>query len=240
MGSFNAVILAAGRGSRLGALGKATPKGLIRIAGGTLIERSIGYLLDLGVGRITVVTGHCSDRYDKLFRHNELVELVPNPDYATTGSFASLLVGLAHTNSSVPLLILDSDIIFQKISLQAILSAEGDSILTSGKTESGDEVWVVSDAYVLKEISKYPKKEGKEVSEFVGITRINPGLCRELLSFSDSFAQPNQMEYEEVLDYLCKTHNIMVRNKQNLLWAEIDTVEQLERAKALFEDSSVG
>jgi choline kinase len=53
------VILAAGRGSRLGALGDATPKSLLDVGGRTLADRHLeGLRLARSVASVTVATGH--------------------------------------------------------------------------------------------------------------------------------------------------------------------------------------
>ena len=53
-----AVLLAAGRGTRLGELTRTTPKPLLAVGGEPIIFRIIRGLATAGVGDITVVTGH--------------------------------------------------------------------------------------------------------------------------------------------------------------------------------------
>ena len=62
-----AVILAAGMGSRLNDVtNDEIPKGLLKINGKTLIERSIEKLRSIGIEKIYIVTGHLSFKYDEL------------------------------------------------------------------------------------------------------------------------------------------------------------------------------
>jgi mannose-1-phosphate guanylyltransferase len=61
---MNAMILAAGRGTRLGALGRATPKILIDVDGEPLLARQIRYLKSGGVERIVVNTHHLADQVE--------------------------------------------------------------------------------------------------------------------------------------------------------------------------------
>jgi mannose-1-phosphate guanylyltransferase len=58
----NAMILAAGFGTRLGGLGRETPKVLIEIGGSPLLERHLLYLERLGVGRVVINVHHHADR----------------------------------------------------------------------------------------------------------------------------------------------------------------------------------
>lgn len=55
------VILAAGRGTRLGALVDDLPKPLLEIGGRPAIDRVIGALLHNGVSHLTIVTGYLGD-----------------------------------------------------------------------------------------------------------------------------------------------------------------------------------
>ena len=61
-----AVVLAAGRGVRLGALGEEMPKGFLRVTDVPLIERSIDALRAAGIDRIRIVTGHLRHYYELL------------------------------------------------------------------------------------------------------------------------------------------------------------------------------
>lgn len=52
------VVLAAGRGTRLGSLVDEIPKPLLEVGGRPLIDRIIGALMHNGVSRLTIVTGY--------------------------------------------------------------------------------------------------------------------------------------------------------------------------------------
>ena len=56
------MIFAAGRGTRLGPLGQATPKALIEIAGRTLLEHTAARLVAAGATRIVVNVHHQAER----------------------------------------------------------------------------------------------------------------------------------------------------------------------------------
>jgi len=59
-----AVLLAAGRGTRMGALTADTPKPLLEVAGRPIIEHILDGLVRAGVERVVVVTGHCAERIE--------------------------------------------------------------------------------------------------------------------------------------------------------------------------------
>ena len=59
---MNAMILAAGRGTRLGTLGQQMPKVLVDLKGEPLLEHQIRYLKDSGIERIVINAYHLADQ----------------------------------------------------------------------------------------------------------------------------------------------------------------------------------
>ncbi|MBQ3276945.1 MAG: histidine phosphatase family protein [Oscillospiraceae bacterium] len=87
--ALGAVILAAGRSSRMGAL-----KPLLPVPGGTILSREIGLLARAGVRRVVVVTGHEAERITAECA-GPGVEFVHNGAFASTGMIDSLRLGLS-------------------------------------------------------------------------------------------------------------------------------------------------
>lgn len=61
---MNAMILAAGRGTRLGELGRAVPKVLVNVGGEPLLTRQIRYLKEGGVERIVINAHHLAGQVE--------------------------------------------------------------------------------------------------------------------------------------------------------------------------------
>lgn len=61
---MNAMILAAGRGTRLGELGQMTPKVLVEVGDEPLLARQIRYLKDGGIERIVINAHHLADNIE--------------------------------------------------------------------------------------------------------------------------------------------------------------------------------
>jgi L-glutamine-phosphate cytidylyltransferase len=83
---LKAILLAAGRGSRLLNLTDDAPKGLVELAGSSLLEWQIRSLNKVGVDEITIVTGYQKEAIEAMgypTRHNE--------HWATTNMVSSLL-----------------------------------------------------------------------------------------------------------------------------------------------------
>ncbi len=85
----NAIILAAGFGSRFVPLTFDTPKGLLEVFGERMIERQIKQLHEAGITDITIVVGYLKEKFDYLIdKYN--VKLVYNPEYAVKNSLSTL------------------------------------------------------------------------------------------------------------------------------------------------------
>jgi L-glutamine-phosphate cytidylyltransferase len=82
-----AIILAAGRGSRLGPHGAQRPKCLARLGGRSLLDWQLAALQEVGVENVVVIGGY---RIDALRRRRNL-RLIENPQWRNSGPVASLL-----------------------------------------------------------------------------------------------------------------------------------------------------
>lgn len=112
----NAVIAAAGLGSRLG-LGH--PKCMLELGGITLLTRMIR-TLELHVPRIHVVVGYREEMViEYCARHHPQVVLVRNPEFRTTSTAQSLALGARHLTAKC--VFLDGDLIIHPVSLGAFL-----------------------------------------------------------------------------------------------------------------------
>lgn len=85
----NAVIIAAGFGSRFVPLTFETPKGLLEVFGERMIERQIKQLHEAGITDITIVVGYLKEKFEYLIDAYG-VKLLYNPEYTTKNTLATL------------------------------------------------------------------------------------------------------------------------------------------------------
>ena len=95
----NAIILAAGFGSRCVPLTYETPKGLLEVHGKPMIERQIEQLIEKSITEIIIVVGYKKEQFDYLIDKYG-VRLVYNPEYAIKNNLASLYRALQWLDSS--------------------------------------------------------------------------------------------------------------------------------------------
>ena len=232
MSVSTAIILAAGTGSRLHPYNNGLPKGLLYVHGDTLVGRSLGLLSRFGMERIILVTGYQADLYRSAAWSN--VELVHSPEYATTGSMASLDVALELVDDDV--LVLESDLFYEPRALDLLTSIDTeDVVLVSGPTSAGDEVWVQAPHGRVQAMSKDRSALSSVVGELVGICRFSRALCRRMRRAFHQFQAAHghaRMSYEtDALVQAAAEHPVSVHLEPTLLWGEIDDINHLRRVR---------
>lgn len=205
--AYEAVILAAGRGSRLGDATREYPKAMLPIGPRSLddatetcfLRRQAELLRDAGVERITVVVGY----------HRKIIEeavggwglgikiaVNPTPEIRTSGSLHSFQFavrsGLGILDGSRQTLLMDADIVYDRRVLKLLLDApEENALLVSGGYEQGSEEVLVFGTperprFMAKGLT--PELAGGEecLGEAVGIVKFAPedhGLARRTLDW---------------------------------------------------------
>lgn len=231
-----AVILAAGRGTRLAGEVRDYPKGFLRVGERPIIEESIDRLSAAGIEDVLIVTGHCAGHYDDLARQRVgLVRTVHNPRYADSGSMYSLYCAREEVPGSF--LLLESDLVYEPRALEVLLqSAAEDAILLSGPTGAGDEVYVEVRDGRLQSMSKQRAALGTPpAGELVGISRISAGLFVLMCHIAGR-------AFETSLHYDYETDCLVVAGRErpiacpvvpDLVWGEIDDPAHLARVRSL-------
>lgn len=115
-----ALILAAGRGSRLGRHTENRPKCLVELVGRPLIDYQIAAMRGAGIEKIAVVRGY---RRDMLAGIADAV--FDNPRWADTGIVASLLAATAWLQAG-PCIVSYSDIVYGTASLIDLLNSRAE------------------------------------------------------------------------------------------------------------------
>ena len=225
-----AVILAAGCGERLDkAIKQDKPKGFVELEGLSLIERSINNLKSVGISKIIIGTGYLSSYYESLV-DNRLIFCVKNNSYANSGSFYTLYNLRYYLNADF--LLLESDLLYEKNALHILMNdIKKDVILSSGKTSSGDEVFIeVGEKNLLVNISKNQSDLSDVYSELVGISKISLDTYKMLLEWGmKNLNKAKKIDYENALVEIANKRKIYVKKVDDLIWAEIDTKEHYKR-----------
>ncbi len=236
---MHALILAAGRAVRLGNLGVERPKGLLEIEGRSLLDYSLDNLVNRGVTNITIVTGHCDGMIHRHLgtRYRGVpIRYAFNPHYESTGSVLSLLIGAPHVIGS-RFLVVESDILYHPGFIDAAMGTSESTLLVADQSGSGDEVFICAteDGY-LDFLGKAaaPELRARSVGEYAGIALLSDQLLSSYCEEARKLNANGQAKghYEELLyELACNGFRMGVRHCPSLPWTEVDTQEDLERAK---------
>ena len=113
---MKAIIAAAGRGSRLVALTRYSPKGLLPINGESIVARQIRILELYGITDVAIVTGYRSEKVIERFK--DKVTFFHSPDYLSTTTTTSLYKAIDFMDDDI--ITIYSDVVFSAESLKRI------------------------------------------------------------------------------------------------------------------------
>jgi len=160
---MKALILAAGRGNRMGKLTKDTPKGLLEFGGDKIIKRQIKLFRENNISDIGIVVGYKKELFDKEFE-KENIKFFVNEKYSETNMVESLICALDFFDDDF--IVSYSDIIFTKKLLNNILNID-QNIVVSVDCEWKD-LWKVRYGTIDYDLETLDISEGliKDIGHF--------------------------------------------------------------------------
>jgi len=237
---MNAVLLAAGLGSRLGTLTRDLPKALISVGGKPLLAHALSFAGLLSPSRIVVVGGFCfslvAEALDDLRKNDAVVsrlpiDLVENVHFRD-GNLVSLLT--AKPLMGEGFLVMNVDHIYRP-AIAKVVAPEVDAVTAfidtdrklgsdDMKVERGSDGRVVS---IAKTLTRYD-------CGYVGMTRV-PGemLGRYWAEADRALAEEGRaIHVERILARLAKTPDAPVcRDISGHGWLEVDTPDERSSAE---------
>ncbi|MER6684621.1 phosphocholine cytidylyltransferase family protein [Streptomyces olivaceoviridis] len=187
---MHAVILAAGRGSRLGPLSESRPKPLLPLAGIPLLTRLLHSLNTAGFHPVTLVTGY---RAAELAAHAPHARTVHNPDWEHTSIAASLLTAADAGALDHGAIVTYGDIVVEPRVFTALMSAPPADVCLPVNTR-WLELWQARMSEPLDDAERLltdpdgrltaiggrPSGIDEVHAQFMGILRLSPTGARDL------------------------------------------------------------
>ncbi|MFB0516668.1 MAG: NTP transferase domain-containing protein [Candidatus Neomarinimicrobiota bacterium] len=232
---MQAIIVAAGEGRRLSPLTKDRPKALLEVQGQSLISRSVGLLMDAGISDLALVVGY---RKEMLMDHlaDYPVTFHFNPFYRITNNMASLWFARSFVREDF--LYLHSDLIYDpRLLHQLVDSGQPDTLLVERKACASEEMKVtVKDARLVASSKEIPLTEA--FGEWTGLARFSPSFGGILFDRIGALIEDGHLMAYDTFAFteLAKEgHAIGITAFTDLPWVEIDTPDDLQLARRLFE-----
>ena len=247
---MQAMIFAAGLGTRLKPLTDTMPKALVRVGGEPLIKRVIENLARAGVDRIVVNVHHFAGQIIDYLKENNNFGL----DIRISDETSVLLETGGGIKKAAPLFAPDAPILIHNVDILSNVDLKKFYIAASVreerrvKSEEGVDAvllvsWRKTKRYLLFDDdmrlvgwtnietgevrSPYPELNPKEcrMYAFAGIHAISPRLLKMMDSFPDRFG---------IIDFYlkaCATHNIIGYSKDDLKLMDIGKLDTLVQAE---------
>lgn len=238
---MNALILAAGRGTRVRTL-HDRPKCLLEIGGVALLDRYIRALDAMGV-ETTIVAGYRADevreRLDTLAPRTPCTIIV-NDDFER-GSILSLACGLAVVDGA--LLLLDGDVLFHPDMLRRLVqtSNENTLLVDVGTTFTNEEYMTGLDGGRVNALGRRPVEGHAATGEWVGFARLDAASVSRFRNAIRAQIAAGQTAggYEDALASLLPDMDMRYEDVSDLPWVEIDFPADVERATALVSQGRI-
>ena len=225
-----AIILAAGRATRMGDVAAAKPKCLLEVGGVTLLDHSVRKLRAAGIERLVVVVGHMQEQIRSYL--GDAAEYVFNADFATTNNLASFCCSQAAWED--PFLLLFADVLYHPGILDRLQAAEGDIVLAASPKKCGEEEMRVEvDGGRIVHVSKDLPDE-RTFGEFIGLARFTPAGARRLCQMALMTVlpeNPNAWIAQAFTQLATAGGHVGYVDLGDLPYIEIDFPEELARAE---------
>ena len=246
---MQAIILAAGMGTRLKKLTSNNTKCMVKVNGVTLIERALSILDRKSLSRIVLVVGYQAQNlieFVKTLNIKTPVIFIENNIYDKTNNIYSLTLAKEYACEEDTLL-LESDLIFEEALIDALLDDKRETLALVDKFEN----WMDGTCTILDDndcivdfvAGKYLDFANKdEYYKTVNIYKFSSHFSRNTyFPFLEAYAgaMGNNEYYESVIKLIAmlETKEIRAKRLTGQKWYEIDDAQDLDIAESIFANN---
>lgn len=235
---MKAIILAAGRGSRMKELTDNQPKCLVKLQGKPLIEWQLEAIRSAGITKIAIVTGYKKE----LISVYKLIEF-HNIRWFETNMVVSLACAKKWLQEE-PCLISYSDIFYEASAVYSLINSHAQLAITYDPNwlniwtkRFGDplldaETFLINASSQIIEIGKKPISVEEIQGQYMGLLRITPESWEQISSVIAKFPRNirDKMSMTRLLQNLIQYKKLPVIGvPYNGKWGEIDSQSDLEK-----------
>lgn len=236
---MKAVILAAGRSTRLYPLTLDRPKCLLEVAGKTLLEHQMDALAKCGIDELVIVTGYLREQIEEKIdevkaRYPFSIPVVYTPRYAETNNLHSLC-SAERLLINKDFLCLHADVLFHPDILVGLALTDGDFVLAAERRILQETMKLQLDGRRVKSVGKHIGLDEASAT-FPGLAKFSAAgskmLFAEIRELVDA-GNTNAYFTLAVNSLIGKNREVLACFTNNLPWIEIDVAEELAEANAL-------
>ncbi len=226
---MQAVILAAGMGSRLKAVTGGMAKALLEVGGRPLILHQLEALADHGVGPVLVIVGYQADEVKDAI--GDRAETLVNDRFNETNSLYSLW--LARHWIKGPFILLNCDLFFDPQILNLVLDEPGNVLAYDSTSSRGREQTKVAikQRRVMDLGKDLPPSSAR--GESLGLLQFDEEGAKAIIRVADSLVRDAQENawVIEATRAICSQVPIYGINVAGHVWTEIDFPHDLDVAR---------
>lgn len=232
---MKAILMAAGRGTRISRMVADIPKSALPINGEPLIRRTVKLLQKFGIDCV-VCAGY---RKEKIYEALEGLDVTycTNPFYNVTNSIASLWFARAHIQGDM--LLLNADVFFTEEILELVLKDTHNVVLAIDKSriEEGDYFFKTTDNGCITKYGKDLPLEERSC-EYVGMCKIQSEFCPAFVERMEQLIDRAEhgLWWENILYSFTNEQEIYTVDVRGRFWAEIDYFDDYERILKYIEN----
>jgi choline kinase len=227
---MQALILAAGAGTRIGGREGGRPKALLEVGGRTLIEHQLDQLERFGVDSVVMVVGYEHEQIRDVV--GQRASYVLNPRYRQTNSLYSFWLARGQIREDV--VVLNSDILYDPRVLQIVLAGAGNRFAYD--SDSGQDAEHMKVALWQDWLVHMSKELPEELTrgENVGIVRMSQRTAQNAFGVADRLLASGRTRdwLASAVNGAARRHLFRGIDVAGLPWTEIDFPEDLQRARA--------
>jgi choline kinase len=237
---MKAIILAAGRGSRMKDLTDERPKCLVELRGKALLDWQLEALRAAGIREIAIVTGYKRE----LLANRGLVEF-HNPRWAKTNMVSSLVCAQDWLMAE-PCIVSYSDIFYSPLAVQSLMVCAASLAVTYDPNwlklwthRFGDplldaETFRLTPQHSLAEIGNKPNSVDEVEGQYMGLLRFMPEGWEEVLRIRTglSLEQCDKMHMTGTLQKVIDAERVVIAAVPYVgEWGEVDCANDLDAYK---------
>lgn len=233
-----AILLSAGKGSRLLPLTAERPKCLLEVSGRSLLEWQLDSLWEAGVGETYVVTGFRSDLVDAVVAARAptrgKVSTIFNPFYHVADNLGS--AWMARSAMDRPFLLLNGDTLVPPALVSRLLGAPEAPICVAVDRKAdydSDDMKVLCEGDRVLRIDKRLEEWN---AESIGFLRFMDEGARAFVETAERILRTSEGTgrfFLAAVDLLAGKGMVNAVSVEGLEWAEVDCPADLEIARAL-------
>jgi choline kinase len=237
---MKALLLAAGKGTRISRYLGGRPKCTVDIGGIPLIRYTIDMLRKKGIEKIAVCTGYEHACIEELLK-DDGVEFYCNPFYDVTNSLASAWFAKDFIAGDEDILIMNADVFCEESVYDERLTLDTSPVMLADSTRKEEADYKFY--YENNRLLKYGKElTGDDITgEYVGIAKLRHDFLPQFLARLSRMVDGGQYTvwWENVLYALSEEQAIFVHDIAGKFWAEVDYIEDYERILNFRKQASV-